>query len=367
MCVLPWWFLKSPLCLVILLCLTLPADPAVAQRTISEVQLPPPTNWVQTEVVAVGLTWPVACGSPTGIYFRQLVGKESWTLAPITMLLPDGTSKTIDLRAASNFQEPVIGTTFDVDRQGNIYVAVQIGRGIQWYVAKYDKSGKFIYKIVLPKRFMPFFLLPISGDRVLTGGTFSRSSGEETHTKSLVAIFDREGNQLNSLSLPGDDSNEIIAKEPNVKQIYYSVSNPTIEAGKAVLAEDGNIYVLRASDKPVVQVISQQDGIPLRTFDLEPAGHDMLPSEFLVYKDSIAVGYFISKSDKICPTKGFLILYGRQAGDVMMRYLVQLAPPLFVCVQDHQLVYFQGSKERSNYHTARVAIPTAVEHEAQVK
>jgi hypothetical protein len=358
--------MKSPLRLVILLSLILAADRGAAQRTISEVQLPPPTNWVQTGLAAVGVTSPIACGSPTGVYFRQLVGKESWTFTPITVLLPDGKSKTIDLRAASNFQEPVIGTTFNVDTQGNIYAAIQIGRSIQWYVAKYDKSGTFIHKIVLPKRFMPFFLLPISGDRVLTGGTFSRSSGEETRTKSLVAIFDREGNQLNSLSLPGDDSNEIIAKEPNVKQIYYSVSNPTIEAGKAVLADDGNIYVLRASDKPVVQVIRQEDGIPLRTFELEPAGHDMLPSEFLIYKDSIAVGYFISKSDKICPTKGFLILYGRQAGDVVMRYLVQLAPPLFVCVQDRQLVYFQGSKEQSNYHIARVAIP-AVEHEAQVK
>jgi hypothetical protein len=173
-----------------------------------------------------------------------------------------------------------------------------------------------------------------------------------------VAIFDREGNQLKSLSLPEDDAAESVVKEEAVKQLYYTVRNPAIEDGKAVLAEDGNVYILRASEKPVIQVVNPK-GDTLRTFVLEPGDAALAPTELVVYRDSIAVGYFWSRADNICPTMGQLVLYSPESGSVIRRYSVRLSPNLLVCAQGRSLVYFTNPKSTQNYKISRVSIPTS--------
>jgi hypothetical protein len=324
------------------------------QTTVQSVLAP--AVWSDTQIRATGVTWPVDCHSSSGVYFRQPSGGESWTFAPITALLPSGQSQVFDLRAATNYQQPVLGTTFYVNAQGTIYAAIQIGRETQWYIAQYDRAGTFVRRTALPARFMPSFLLSLPEDRLLVGGTFARSSGKETHVKSLVAIFDKDGNQLKSLSLPEDDSAETVVKEEAVKQLYYTVRNPAIEGGKAVLADDGNVYILRASEKPVVQVVNPK-GDTLRTFVLEPGNAALLPTVLAVYKDSVAVGYFWNRADNICPTAGQLILYSPQSGNVITRYSVKLSPMIFVCAQGRDLVYLTNPKGTQNYKISRVSIP----------
>jgi hypothetical protein len=315
-----------------------------------------PTEWSDTQIRATGFAEPVDCHSSRGVYFRQPSSGESWTFAPITALLTNGQSQMYDLSAATNHQEPVLGTTFYVDSQGMIYAAIQIGRETQWYIAQYDPTGAFVRKTALPLRFMPSFLLSLPQDRLLVGGTFTRSSGKETRVKSLVAIFDKDGGQLESLSLPQDDSAETVVKEEGVKQSYYAVRNPAIEGGKAVLADNGNVYILRASEKPVVQVVNPK-GETIRILAIEPADAALLPTDLAVYKDSVAVGYFLNRADNICPTVGQLILYSPQSGDVITRYSVKLSPLLFVCAQGRDLVYFSNPKGTQNYKISRVSIP----------
>jgi hypothetical protein len=329
----------------------LPAKPQEAKSgTLGQ-----PAKWAQTELQSTSFAWPVSCNAASGIYLRQLNGTQSWTYAPITQLLPNGSTRKIDLGAATNFGEPVLGVAFDPDGQGNVYAAIQIGLAIQWYIAKYDNAGRFIRKLTLPGRLLPYFVLPIGGDRIVVGGVVSRASGTETHTTSVVAIFDKDGNQLNSLSLPEDDANEVVTKEPT-KQLYYSVENPTIESGRAVLADDGDIYILRASDRPTLQVVTA-DGASQRTVEFEPPAPDVMPSDLIISKHSIAVAYFMSKSSKICLTKGALVVYGRQSGNVIATYYAQLAPHRYVCAQNHQLVYFRSEKGQANYQIGRVGIP----------
>ena len=109
------------------------------QTTVQSVLAP--AVWSDTQIRATGVTWPVDCHSSSGVYFRQPSGGESWTFAPITALLRSGQSQVFDLRAATNYQQPVLGTTFYVNAQGTIYAAIQIGRETQWYIAQYDRAG----------------------------------------------------------------------------------------------------------------------------------------------------------------------------------------------------------------------------------
>jgi len=136
-----WIFLIAPL----------PAKPQEAKSgTLGQ-----PATWAQTELQSTSFAWPASCNTASGIYLRQLNGTQSWTYAPITQLLPNGNTRKIDLGAATNFGESVLGVAFDSDGQGNVYAAIQIGRAIQWYIAKYDNAGRFIRKLTLPGRLVP--------------------------------------------------------------------------------------------------------------------------------------------------------------------------------------------------------------------
>jgi hypothetical protein len=313
-------------------------------------------SWTPTDLPAAFITGNVVCEIDSSIYLHLSTKPELWTLTPLTLLRETGKSTEFDLRSAGTATEKVIATAFNVDVRGNLYVSIQIGSGAQWFVATYGPDGHFIRKIKLPDKLVPYFLLPVSNHRLVVGGVKSRATAEESHTSSLVALLDENGNQLKSLSLPDDDENEQVTKQPAGKYVTYSVANPTIERGRAVLGPGGNIFIFRASPQPKVQVLDG-DGNPLRVVHLDLVTEDLLPSNFYVFDDSIAVGYQLTKSDNLCPVKGNFALYNQKTGKLIADYLVPMAPKILLCAQKHSLVYLKASPGDANFQLAHVEIP----------
>ncbi len=332
------------------------AETVVGQELGQSVPLPRPKDWEQTDLPTAAIAGTVICESTSGIYLRLLQAKQLWTQAPFRILQLDGKSIEIDPTTATTPPGPVIATAYDVDLNGNLYATIQVGRSAQWYVASFDKSGHFTGKTALSETFNPSFILPISKGRFVIGGVKPKTTAEQMHTSSLVAIFDPSGNVLKSLSLPDDDAEEEVTKQVVPNHIFYSVYNRAIEMGRAVLGPDGNIYIFRAFSQPKVQILDPEGNL-LRVTSLVPSASGSWPTNFYVFGDSIAVGYLMSKREDVCLTEGNFTLYSPVSGRILHNYLIPLGPQLFVCAQNHSLVYLNAAHGDTHYQVGRIVIP----------
>jgi hypothetical protein len=347
--------LKSTIRAIAIVLLGLHAPPT-QEGQFSVTELPFETvRWNSTELPASFIAGTTVCEIDSEVYVRLFKESQLWTASPITLLHQTGKVDEIDLRAAAEDGQDVIATVFNVDKHGNVYVAIQVGTSDQWYLAIYANDGRFLRKIKLPGGLVPSFLVPIENSRFVIGGVKSRTTAEESHTTSLVALLDKEGAQIKSLSLPDDDEHEEATKTVG-KYVTYSVLNPTIEHGRAVVGPDGDVYIFRASPEPTVQILDSY-GNPLRVISLATVTQDLLPSNFYIFDDAIAVGYELTK-ENFCPVKGFFALYSRQSGRLLANYSIPLAPKILLCAQNHSLFYLKASPGDKTYQMARIQVPT---------
>ncbi len=347
--------MKSTIRAIAIVLLGLHATP-MQERPFSVTVLPyESVRWSGTDLPASLVAGTTVCEIDSEVYVRLLKESQLWTASPITLLHQTGRVDEIDLRGAAEGRQDVIATVFNVDKHGNVYVAIQLGTSDQWYLAVYANDGRFLRKIKLPGGLVPSFLVPIENSRVVIGGVKSRTTGEESRTASLVALLDKDGAQIKSLSLPDDDEHEEVTKQTGGKYVTYSVLNPTIEHGRAVVGPDGDVYIFRASPEPTVQILDSY-GNPLRVISLATVTQDLLPSNFYVFDDAIAVGYELTK-ENFCPVKGFFALYSRQSGKLLENFSIPLAPKILLCAKSHSLLYLKASPGDKTYEMARIQVP----------
>ncbi|HWY42719.1 MAG TPA: hypothetical protein VNX66_04445 [Candidatus Sulfotelmatobacter sp.] len=329
--------------------------PSQGQRVPTSERLPRPSSWVQTDAPYSMVTSDAICDSGSGIYVRTVKENQFLTQAPFRFLQEDGKSVEIDPSNVSSPPTSVYSTAFNADSTGKFYVTIQIGRGVQWYVATFDKYGYFLNKVAISEKFNPWFLLPISNGRFIIGGVKPQLLAEDQHVSSVVGIFDSNGNKVKSLSLHDDDTEELVSKENTGKYTSYSVYNRTIQSGRAVLGSDGNIYIFRASSSPKVQVIDQ-DGDLLRVITLDTPTNDAWPTDFFAVGNSIAVGYLMSKQENVCLVEANFTLYDRVTGKALRNFIIPMSPLFFVGVEDRSILYVKAEK-KSHLQLGRVQIP----------
>ena len=336
-------------------------SPFWGQQGAQAVHLQRPTNWSPTDLTVSMITGTTVCDSAPNVYLRLVKGNEAVTQAPFRVMRPNGQSFGVE--PATTLPDRLIVTAFGVDSDGNILATLQLSRGSQWYIATFDQNGKLTGKASLSEDLTPFFILPLKDHRVVIGGVRPQTSAEEQHVSSLVAFFDANGQMVKSLSLPDDDADEEVTKRDVGKRTFFSVYNRAIARGRAVLGTDGNIYILRASSIPKVQVVDPE-GNSQRVLSLAPPASDTWPTNFYVLGDSIAVGYFESKQENVCLTEGNFTLYDRLSGNPTANFVVPLSPDLFLCAQNHSLIYLKAPKGASNYQWSHIEIPV-VDHMSQ--
>jgi len=318
-------------------------------------RLPRPSSWVQTDVPYSLVTSDSICDSRSGIYLRTIKESQALTQAPFRFLQEDGKSLEIDPSNVSSPPTSVYSTAFNVDSTGKFYVTIQIGRSVQWYVATFDKYGHFLNKVAISEKFNPWFLLPISNGRFVIGGVKQQVLAEEQHVASVIGIFDSNGEKLKSLSLPDDDTEEVVSKENTVKYVSYSVYNRTIQSGRALLGSDGNAYIFRASSSPKVQVIDQEGNL-LRVMTLDTPTNDAWPTDFFAVGNSIAVGYLMSKQKNVCLVEANFTLYDRVTGKALRNFTIPMSPLFFAGMKDRSILYVKTEK-KSDLQLGRVSIP----------
>ena len=220
---------------------------------------------------------PVKCDADANVYLRkyQLTDFEA---TPIVKISQEGKPEaTFEIRSAPGFEK---GAAYDfaVGLQGEVYLlaAKRIG---EWHIVKFNPDGRYDSTFTLEPFLEPRQLAVFpSGEFLVSGKELSEKDKEPTG-KLLTAIYDRLGRLMWEVSLPRD----VEAGLEEAQAVALSLTT-------AVAADDGNIYLMRATASPRVYVISP-GGSVLRRLVIPPPAEDFRPITMKTAGGRIAIQF----------------------------------------------------------------------------
>ncbi len=211
------------------------------------------TRELKSEVGGM-LLLPVRCDSGGNLYLRT--GADERALIRKASL--DGKADTaIPKGPIPEAPHPHLGT-FNVDANANVYQLASVG--VQRYVFIFDSRGDFKSKARLDPGFewLPGFIAPFaSGDLLVSGVRVHLEAGEQTR-KPFTGIFSSDGAFRKEVTLPDDEKLHQMAEAGDAHLISPSSpsNNRAFSFGSAEAAPDGNVYMMRSTESPIIYGIS---------------------------------------------------------------------------------------------------------------
>jgi hypothetical protein len=205
---------------------------------------------------------------------------------------------------------------------------------------RFDPKGEYKGAVTLEAGFYPQQIAVFdSGDFLLSGVT-QTGSGTNPQFTPVTAMFDKNGKLLKPITL--EENGEANEKQEAGKSFQ--------EAGAAITLGEteswgGEIYVLRATAKPVVYVISA-GGTVARRFALEIPSPDFKTAGMRVAQSQIAVEFWKSASEPTQSGRFEYVVYDAFRGEKLAGYTV--APGLhglFACFDGRGGFDFLGAAE----------------------
>jgi hypothetical protein len=176
-------------------------------------------------------------------------------------------------------------------------------------LAVFSADGKLKSRTQLdPPAFLPYQLAVFpSGESLVSGLEHVHSRRAVGPYKSFTAIYDKNGQLLKRLSLPEDVEIDADAERGDSRYAHGPMfGNRAVSSGRARLADDGNIYLMRSTSPATVYVISSS-GEVVRTLSIEPAGSGQLPFDMQVAGGRIAVEFALYCSADHCEGRNFTV------------------------------------------------------------
>lgn len=112
---------------------------------------------------------------------------------------------------------------------------------------------------------------------------------------AFTSIYDEQGKFVTRVEIPGDDDIEQAIANPDSP----NTTNRAVDLGLAVAGPDGNVYLLRSANPPVVFAIDS-DGKVIRRLELAPPLRGMLPMNM-----QIVEGLVILVFDEVGGGRGY--------------------------------------------------------------
>jgi hypothetical protein len=223
---------------------------AGAQENVKEF---PPTvldsdRSVQLHMSAVGgILGQIRCDQDQNIYLQS----ETESLLRLSA---DGQTVTrfsvdsVELRESSG-QNAYIHD-FAVDPGSSSVYAITRLDGT-WFLVKFDSQGRYQSKAQLhaDNSLRPSLLAVLNGDRFLISGTLA-SAEPGKRRRPFTAIFDSVGQVVRDLRFKADG--KLVDSEPGKD----GGSIPAIDTGSVVTLADGNAYLMRRGETPIIYVVS---------------------------------------------------------------------------------------------------------------
>jgi hypothetical protein len=223
----------------------------------------------------------VQCDLRGNIYFRTYQYPEPLS-APVIRIAPDKTRLvTAELGKTSEFSGSLFQILdFRVDPKGQVWTLVMSRKDdkVTISIVVFDEDGKFKSQTKLQgEMFSATEFVPFASGQILVTGYKKLApekgappeKGKRPAVEPFTAIFDTSGRLVRELNLPGDVKDpDTPAKNPpkseNSQKNRVDVRSAVTETGTSI-GDDGNIYLVRMTDQPTVDVLSES-GELLRHF-----------------------------------------------------------------------------------------------------
>ncbi len=314
--------------------------PLTAQPRLDQDDVPKLTLAIKDTVLVTNqrralIIEPVRCDSSGNVYFRGYQPPRLLA-SPVVKVSADGkTVTTFSLAAAPGFAKDAPFDVFTVSPKGEVFILAFKSKDDLELVAFRD-SGEFDYDAKLESRFLPaqFAVFP-TGELLVTGTEAPEREGQSPEG-AFTALFDRNGKFLKRVSLPGDISlkNPMASWQPRSSaQQRGAASGGAAEAGdrpqpddraspislgRTEVGEDGNVYVVRATAKPLIYVLSPA-GEVVRRLELTPPSPKGKPWTFKVGGGMVVVEWTEEASTGYEDATGFS-LYDAMTGERQADY-----------------------------------------------
>lgn len=275
---------------VLSLCALLLAASAAALQEEQARQVPRLKLKVKHVYVAsefnVPIMAPFRCDSNGNVYLRFYQFAQLLA-APIVKLSAE--AKTVARFSPGSVPGFKNFTTHDfaVDGRGGVHLLVTntIDERNEPYILSFREDGTHERSIRLSGSFRParLALFP-TGDFLVTGLAVSlREEDSRPDYEPFTGIFDATGSQLRKLTLPGDvklqpqtESPGKNSTKPAEQQGRARAPLAEVSTGEALVGQDGNVYLMRRTAKPLVYVISPA-GELLRKLEVAPPSEKAEP------------------------------------------------------------------------------------------
>lgn len=208
---------------------------------------------------------PILCDHHGGIYVRVASPLTNIIGSAVTRLEPNGGTTTFDISKVEGLQHKgAQSMAVAVDPTGRLYAVVNyvVGKTTKTYLVSFWEDGSYKSRVALDERLMAYQLVPLPSDTFFIAGlqrTLAKSdrSMETAAKNSFAGIFDANGKMVRDLTSAADNNEVQLEGDPPV------AVNSAIQLGSAQLGPDQNLYILKGTSPPRLQVLSIS-GVKLR-------------------------------------------------------------------------------------------------------
>ncbi len=289
--------------------------------------LPPISNPVVTEMPAAGLLGDLACDLDGNIYVRPgtpLNPKESLLSLPVVRISRTGKVSQFGSKTIEGLPRDAEILRFGIGADGRLHQIIHTieKRKDALYLVSFSSEGQPASKSSFGESdWMPQLFLPLpSGDFFITG---TKLSPEGKPGSTFAGIFGADA-QLKRAVRP-ESASEITGDET----FRFAINNVR-------LADDGNIYLLRASPRPTVKVLNQT-GEAVRDLVLQPPLPKASAGNFYVAQRRFLV-IFRSPAEKDLPRATRYALYDSDTGELRASYDPGPRRPILACFTGKEII-----------------------------
>jgi hypothetical protein len=288
----------------------------------------------------IAVLGPTRCDGRGNIYYRPGVPSPApANSGPVVRISADGRDATVfSLKSIPGFEDDTQIMVFSPGLRGEVHILAWKDDGS--YVVHFDDDGHSRSVTKLDAGFSAFHLAVFPTGEFLATGAKTREKEEDPVDEPLTGVFDRNGRLIKELSFAGD-------VKPGRKE---EASGPVgaLSLGEAVPADDGNIYLMRATEKPLVFVISPAAEV-IRKLTLDPPGEGFRGFRFSAAGGKIVMAFFKPKNDKQNSAALLFSLYDAETGERQIDYEPTAdATGIFACYTPNQFTFLHTQNNQLN-------------------
>jgi hypothetical protein len=223
----------------------------------------------------------------------------------IVRVSADGRKVTyIDLKTLSDFRPYFSHWT--VGLRGEVHLIAYNQKEGNPSLLTFDDEGKLESADPLDSKFLFYHFAVFPTGELLAAGQALHEGINDTEGEPYTAVFDRNGKLLKELSLEGDVKQQKDSRGGFMREVVL---------GGEVPAEDGNIYLMRQTEKHLFFVISP-GGEVVRKFTLVSPSEDWYCyPEFFVAGGKILLGFYRPGAEDRSRGTMVYCLYDAESGE----------------------------------------------------